>query len=478
MLWRLLMLLVCVGGLCACTGPHTSTPAASPPSSPRNLILILADDMGYGDLGASTPHLNQLARDGVQATACYTAQPVCSASRAAILTGCYPNRVGISGALGPSSRVGLSLEEETLAELCQRAGMRTALYGKWHLGAPPHHSPTQHGFDEWFGVPYSHDMWPYHPESPQAWPPLPHMRGVSGMLDEVVSYNDDPSLWTQRIKASALRYIETHAQQRFCLYLPLPMPHVPLAASANFRGRSSAGVYGDVLLELDDLVGALRQRLRDLGIEEETLVVFTSDNGPWLSYGTHAGSTGGLREGKGSVWEGGIRVPFLAACPGSIPPGTQVDTPFMLTDVLPTAVEALGLAAPRLTTDGRSVWPLLCGTTDQPPHELLGFWYERNELQAVRCGPWKLVYPHHYRRMPEDLPKPTDGRPWSNSTGTVVRTELYNLLDDPNEAHDVAYAHPEVVRRIDELAEQLRADLGDSLRGRKGSGARQPALSP
>lgn len=473
--------LVLVAWLAGCGAPPRDPGCATPKAAGRvrNLIVVLADDLGYGDLGATgakdwrTPHLDALAASGVLATQCYAAQPVCSASRAALLTGCYPGRIGIRGALGPADRVGLAPEEQTLAELARDAGMRTALHGKWHLGRAPAHLPTRHGFEEWSGVPYSHDMWPRHPETPEAYPSLPSMEG-----DVVTALDEDPSVWTARLRERALEYIEARSKERFLLYLPLPMPHVPLGASAPFRGRSGGGPYGDAVEELDELVGALRRRLEDLAIDDETLLIVTSDNGPWLSYGTHAGSTGGLREGKGSVWEGGVRVPFVAACPGVLPAGRRVDAPFMLIDVLPTCVEALGWQAPRLPIDGGSAWSLLRGTSDAPPHELLAFWYGDNELQAVRSGRWKLVYPHHYRKMPTDLPRPTDGRPWANQVGTVVRSELYDLLDDPGETHDLAYDHPELVRRIDDLAEGLRAELGDSLRGRQGAGRREPAREP
>ena len=439
-------------------------------SAVRNLVVVVCDDLGWGDLGVQgasgwrTPHLDRMAEEGVRASACYAAQPVCSASRAALLTGRLPNRVGIAGALGPASAAGLAAEEDTLAELCRGGGLRTAIHGKWHLGARPPHLPLQHGFEEFSGVPYSHDMWPWHPESPSAWPDLPTLEG-----DEVVALNEDPALRTVRMRERALAFLDRHAEARFFLYLPLPMPHVPLGASPPFQGRTSS-LYGDVVEEIDELVGALRSKLETLGIADETLLVFTSDNGPWLSYGKHAGSTGGLREGKGSVWEGGVRVPFLAACPGSLPAGRVVNEPVSLLDVLPTACEALALPSPHLPLDGTSVWQLLTGASEVPPHEVLPFWYGDNELQAARCGQWKVVWPHHYRKMPVDVPPPVDGRPWTNLVGTVVRTELYDLEADPGETQDLAPLHPEVVRRIDDLVEPLRVELGDRLRSRPAPG--------
>ena len=446
------------------------------PPSP-NLVVILVDDMGYADLGCygqtryTTPRLDRFAREGVRFTDFYVSQPICSASRASLLTGAYANRLGIHGALGPSSRHGIHADETTLGELCRQAGYATAAFGKWHLGHLPEFSPLRQGFDEFYGIPYSNDMWPQHPTSGKNFPDLPTIDG-----EKVTGYNTDQTRFTTDFTERAVDFVRRqHAAERpFFVYLAHPMPHVPLHVSAERAGASGAGLYGDVIQELDWSVGRVLDTLTELGIDENTLVLFISDNGPWLSYGDHAGRADPLREGKQSVFEGGVRVPFIARWPGVLPAGRVVHAPAMTIDVFPTIAELLRLPAAQVDRpiDGRSLWPLLSGASDEPVQEAYFFYFNKNELQAMRSGRWKLVFPHTYRSMAGQTPG-EDGLPGQyaqNKTGL----ELYDMTSDPSETRNVAAAHPAVMARLSVLSAQARVDLGDALTGATGTGNREP----
>ncbi|WP_050028630.1 sulfatase [Verrucomicrobium sp. BvORR034] len=466
---------------------HTATPASAAQGSP-NVVVIFADDMGYGDLGCfgakgqATPNLDRMAAEGVKFERFYVAQPVCSASRMALMTGCYPNRVGIKGALGPGAKVGISKEETTLAELVKQNGYATAAFGKWHLGDAPQFLPVHHGFDEYLGLPYSNDMWPYHPElvnlNPEqrkkrrGFPVLPLVDGDRIVLPEVTAV-EQPRLttwYTQR----AVKFINANKEKPFLLYLAHSMPHVPLFVSDKYQGKSANGVYGDVIEEIDWSVGEVLKALKENGLDEKTLVIFTSDNGPWLSYGTHSGSAGPLREGKGTVWEGGVREPFVARWPGKIPSGKVVTEPAMTIDILPTVAALTGSQLPDHKIDGRDIWPLLSATDGaKNPHEAYYFYYNDNELQAVMKGRWKLYLPHSYRTL-NGRPGGKGGVPALYEQRKLEKQELYDLVSDIAERTDVAAANPEVVAELEKLAEGMRADLGDSLTQRAPSGARLP----
>ena len=454
-------------------------PAAGPPP---NVVLIFTDDQGYGDVGAfgatgfSTPHLDSLARDGVKYTNFHVAQAVCSASRAALLTGCYPNRIGLHGALGPSSSHGLHPNETTLAELMKAQGYATGMAGKWHLGHHEPFLPPHHGFDESFGLPYSNDMWPHHPEAgPDAYPPLPLMEN-GRIVDEEVTPEEQSQL-TKRLTERAVSFIDRHHDQPFFFYLAHPMPHVPLHVSEAFAGKSAHGIFGDAIMEIDWSVGQVLAALDRHGLTQNTLVIFTSDNGPWLSYGAHAGSAGPLREGKGTVWEGGIRVPCLMRWPGRLPAGTVNDSMIMTIDLLPTLAQLIGAAPPALPVDGRDVWPILSGQPDAAsPHTGYGLWYAQNELQAVISGDgrWKLLLPHRYRTL-NGRPGGTRGQPVRYENTQLSSPALYDLQNDISESTDVAPTHPDVMERLLAFAESCRNELGDTLTHRTGIGVRAPA---
>ena len=440
-----------------------------------NVVIIFVDDMGYADINdVETTHLDRMAREGVVLTDFYVSQAVCSASRAALLTGTYSNRIGIHGALGPESTHGLHEDETTLGELFQQQGYATAIFGKWHLGHHPKFLPTRHGFDEFYGIPYSNDMWPYHPENPEAWGDLPTMEG-----EAIVGYNTDQTRFTTDFTDRAAAFIEASARRGdpFFVYLAHPMPHVPLFVSEERAGESGVGLYGDVIREIDWSVGQVLDALQRACVDDETFVLFTSDNGPWLSYGNHAGSAGPLREGKGTSFEGGVRVPFLARWPGSIEGGRTLTTPAMTIDILPTLAEVVGTELPALPIDGRSIWPVLTGETTVSPHEAYAFYYHENELQAVRSGKWKLYLPHVYRTM-HDQEEGADGIPGLYDNGAEIGLALYDLDTDIGESNNVVDEFPDVVARLSAIADGYRNELGDSLTGAVGTGTREPGRLP
>jgi arylsulfatase A-like enzyme len=430
----------------------------------------------YGAQGYATPNLDRLAREGIRFTSFYSAEPVCSASRTALLTGCYPTRLGIHGALGPKSTHGISANETTLAELLKTKGYATGMAGKWHLGHHPPFLPTRHGFDEYFGLPYSNDMWPRHPEAkPSSFPPLTLFEGESVVNPDVTA--EDQSHLTAQYTDRAIRFIDAHKDRPFFFYLAYTMPHVPLYASARFRGSSPRGVFGDVVQEIDWSVGEILGALAKNGLTNDTLVIFTSDNGPWLSYGNHAGSAGPLREGKLTTFEGGVREPFLARWPGKIPAGAVQTEPAMTIDLLPTIARLVGAALPAHAIDGLDIWPLLEHQEGaRNPHEAYYFYYEQGELQAVRSGRWKLLLPHKARTMKDQAPG-RDGMP-GRYQPIEVGLELYDLEADPGETTDRASHDPDVVKRMLALAEKARAEMGDALTHRKGAGVRAPASLP
>jgi len=441
-----------------------------------NVVVILTDDQGYRDIGVNgaegfeTPNLDRMAKEGRHFTRWYAAQPVCSASRTGLLTGCYPNRVGIHGALGPGARAGINAEETTLAEVFRSKGYATAIFGKWHLGDHERFLPLRHGFDEFFGIPYSNDMWPRHPDAKNPFPPLPLFDGNERLriVDE-----RDQRMMTTWLTAKAVDFVNRNRERPFFLYLPHPQPHVPLHVSDRFAGKSRRGLYGDVISEIDWSVGEILNAIDTNGLGEDTLVIYTSDNGPWLSYGTHAGSAEPFREGKGTVWEGGVREPTLMRWTGKIPAGTVCDEPGMNIDLLPTLAGLIGAELPPRKIDGLDILPLLVGKDGaKNPHASYWFYYKQNELHAVSSGAWKLVLPHNYRSL--DGGKGGDGGrpvPYLSQDAPMA---LYDLAADPGETTDLAEKHPEKVAELMKHAEAARAELGDSLTKRQGSGNRPP----
>ena len=454
---------------------------------PPNIVIIFIDDLGYADIGPfgatayKTPHLDGMAKEGRIFTDFHSATAVCSASRAGLMTGCYPERVSILGALRPKSPVGINADETTLAELCKSRGYATAIYGKWHLGDDKKFLPLQHGFDEYFGLPYSNDMSPLQAEmvemTPAAAakkreaPPLPLFEG-NEIIDPAVSPEKLAQLTTLYTE-HAVSFIDRHKDQPLLLYVPHTMVHVPLAVSEKFKDKSGAGLFGDVVMELDWSVGQILDAIKRDGLDDNTLVIFTSDNGPWSNYGNHAGSAGPLREGKGTMWEGGYREPCVMWWPGKIPADTKCDELVSTLDIFPTVAELIGAELPKdHAIDGKDMWPLMAADKDaKSPHDVLYCYYGR-ELRAVRDPRWKLVFPHEYRSL-KGKPAGRDGNPAAYKQ-VKTKQALYDLKNDVSETKDVAAEHPEIVARLETAAEQARATLGDTLTKRTGSEVRPP----
>ena len=402
--------------------------------NPPNFIIVLADDLGYGDIGSGgadmirTPNLDRMAAEGVKLTRFYASASVCTPSRGGLLTGRYPIRMGlVRDVARPTNNIGMPAGEITLAEALKEIGYRTACIGKWHLGHRAEHWPTRHGFDLFYGLPYSNDM-----------TPLALYR-----MEEKIEEPVEQSTLTERYTEEAVRFIEDSAGEPFFLYLPYAMPHLPVSASENFRGKSRAGLYGDVIETIDWSVGEIAKALCQQGLDENTLVIFTSDNGPWqnlpdrmLAGGVerwHTGSKGLLRGAKGSSYEGGIRVPFVARWPGRIPAGAVSADIVSILDIFPTLVGVAGAELPQdRKLDGRDVLPLLEGGA-LPPRAPL-FIFRGRSLEGVRQGPWKLRISNETDRR-----TPVEGTP---------QLELFNLDIDPSEFYNVADRQPEIRDRL------------------------------
>jgi arylsulfatase A len=457
-----------------CAGPQQPSEGSKPARQGKpNVVVIFCDDMAYADVGCfgaegyATPHLDKMASEGVRFTDFHAATAVCSASRAALLTGCYPERVGILGALFPESSKGISSEELLLSEMLKEQGYSTACFGKWHLGDAPEFLPTRHGFDHFFGLPYSNDMWPNHPQIGDEFKPLPLIEG-----EKTIAWLEDQSLLTTWYADRSVEFIRRNADKPFFLYLAHSMPHVPLFASEKFRGSTERGLFGDVIAEIDWSVGRVLNELKEQGLDENTLVIFTSDNGPWLSYGDRAGSAAPFREGKGTMFEGGMREPCIMRWPGQIAPGTECSQLATTMDIMPTVAGLTGGSLPDHPIDGHDIWPLI---SSQPGAETpwdAFYCYYTGELQAVRTPNWKLHFPHRYRTL-DGKPGGTGGIPVEYSY-KETGLELYDMVNDMEETTDVAAKHPEIVKQLQAIGERARADLGDRITGRTGSGVRPP----
>ena len=435
-----------------------------------NVVYIMSDDMGWGDPGCYgstqnfTPNIDRLAKEGLRFSSFYATQAVCTSSRTALLTGCYPNRLGLGGvALGPHAKTGLSNDEQTLGTLLRDAGYHTGVVGKWHLGDAPKFLPPSHGFDDSMILPYSNDMWPLgyavgDESRRKMYPELP--RYVNGNQMGFVRDWADMDALTSSQGLRAVRFIHDSAgkDNPFFLYLATSMPHVPLGASADFKGKF-ATPYADTMADVDRTVGAVLKALADTGVEKETIVVFTSDNGPWLNFGRHAGSAGRFREGKGTTFEGGVR------WPGVVKADARTDALATNIDVVPTLVEACGASKPKQEIDGQSFLPLLKGATSSARASFAYYYGDR--LEAVRKGKWKLHLPHAYRSYVDMVPAAKDGLP-ATTHQRQIGLSLYDLDADPGETNDVSAANPELVKELQEfaVAERKKLDAGKRPVGR------------
>ena len=445
-----------------------------------NIILVNLDDVGYGDFscngayGYTTPHIDQLASQGVRFTHFLAGQPISGASRAGLLTGCYPNRIGFSGAPGPDSNYGVHQDEMTMGELLKQKGYATAIFGKWHLGSQYQFLPLQNGFDEYYGLPYSNDMWPFHPQQGEVFnfPDLPTYDG-----NEVVGYNTDQTRFTTDYTMRSIDFIKKNVQagKPFFLYLAHNMPHVPLAVSDKFKGKSEQGLFGDVMMEIDWSIGEVWKTVQELGIEENTLIVITSDNGPWTNYGNHAGSAAGLREAKATTFDGGNRVPCIVYWKGHTQAGTICNKLASNIDLFPTFAEISGAPLPQRKIDGVSILSLIEGKTDANPRTSFVYYYNKNDLEAVTDGEFKLVFPHKYVTYGAYAPG-NDGKPGKLATVELRASELYDLRRDPGERYNVLHQYPERAAKLMKIADEMRSQLGDDLTRVKGTENRKPGL--
>jgi arylsulfatase A-like enzyme len=437
-----------------------------------NVIIVFIDDEGYGDVGCygatgfETPNLDQMAANGMRFTNFYSAQAVCSASRAGLLTGCYPNRIGFSGALFPRDVIGLNSEEYTVAEMFKEQGYATACFGKWHLGWQKEFLPLQHGFDEYVGLPYSNDMWPNSnvtgerlPEGKGrgSYPELPLIEG-NEVVERITSLEGQDKLTTLYTE-KAVDFINRNAESPFFLYVPHTMGHIPLGVSDKFRGKSEKGLYGDVMMEIDWSVGEIMHTLEENKIIENTIVIFTTDNGPWLNFGNHGGSAGGLREGKTTCWEGGQRVPFIIHWPEKVPAGTICNKLGCAVDLLPTLAAITDGKLSDNKIDGVDISSLWEGDFSLEPRETVLYYLGKNNLNAVRKGNWKLVLPHTYRSY--DTEPGNDGHGGKRIQTVLEKPELYNMMRDPGEQYNVIEYHPEKAAEIMAVVKKAREELGD-----------------
>ncbi len=431
----------CIVLLAACLLALAAALGAAEPRRP-NVVLIFVDDLGYGDLGCQghptirTPHIDRLAREGVRFTSFYSACAICSPARAALLTGRYPLRTGVyGGVFFPNSPGGLPAREVTIAELLADAGYATMAIGKWHLGHLEEHLPTAHGFADWLGVPYSNDMlW-----NKRGDPPFPLMRG-----NRIVEQPIDQRSLTGRYTEAAEEFIAEHAEQPFFLYLAHTFPHVPLYPGEAWHGRSRRGTYGDVVEEIDASTGRVLAALAAAGVAADPLVLWTSDNGPWLSKRQHGGTAGLLRGGKMTTWEGGMRVPAVLRWPSHTEGGGRSDEICSTLDVLPTVCAAAGVEPPPVALDGRDLAPMLSGIREEDAVRRDFFYYRGAQIWAVRSGPWKL----HVKVRPERRGADTPAVPL-----------LYDLDVDPGERWNLAGRHPEVVERLQALIAEQTATV-------------------
>ena len=438
-----------------------------------NIVFILTDDLGYGDLSSygsktiESINIDKIAREGVKLTSYYAAQPVCSASRAAILTGIYPNRIGIHNAFGPNSNSGINQDEYTLAEMLKENGYATGIFGKWHLGSKKEFFPTNHGFDQFYGILYSNDMWRWHPEYPEGFPEDLLLYENETPIKEIT----DQSNLTKDITSESIRFIEENKNSPFFLYIAHPQPHVPLFVSKDFEDITKNGLYADVITEIDYSVGRIINSIEENGLTENTIVVFTSDNGPWLSYGDHSGSSGIYREGKGTTWEGGVRVPSIIKFPNRLKPRI-IDEPVMGIDWMPTFASITGSKLSDNIIDGKNIWPLLSGKTIKSPHKKLYFYYRVNELHSIRMDDWKIHFARTYRSL-NGKEGGVDGIPVKYDMNLLENNELYNLVEDPKEKNNVYDEFPEVASKLEELGRKARIELGDNITDIKGKGNRE-----
>ena len=432
-------------------------------SGPPNIVIIFLDDSGWADFRPFgnpeylTPHVLQLAREGCRFSQFYVPQAVCSASRAALLTGCYPGRTKVFGALPPEAR-GLDPQYATLGEVLKARGYRTAVFGKWHVGDQPETRPLARGFDENCGLMYSNDMWKYHPSNPEYWGQWTLKYWENGKIKIDALTPDDQPMLTTWYTEHAVDFINRNTKDPFFLYVPHSMPHVPIFCSDKFKGRSELGLYADVIMEIDWSVGQIIAALAENGLEENTVVIFSSDNGPWISYGNHAGKTP-FREAKATTFDGGVRSACIIKYPKEIRAGAVSENVFCSIDILPTVCHLSGAELPDNEIDGKNVWDLVVGKKDaRNPHEYYAFSCD-DQMQGVISGDgrWKLHLPHEYPTLVE---AGRDGRPGSYKR-VSIELSLFDMKNDPYETVNVIGQYPDVASQMQEFAAQHKKKFYD-----------------
>jgi arylsulfatase A-like enzyme len=442
-------------------GLASSRLASAQTQKQPNFVIIFLDDSGWADFRPfgkpdyPTPNVERLARQGCAYHNFYVPQAICSASRSALLSGCYPGRTKVFGAHPPGAR-GLDPKFATMGQVLKGAGYRTAVFGKWHIGDQPDTRPPARGFDESCGLMYSNDMWEFHPQSPERFREFPLHFWENGKIKiDRVTPEHQPML-TSWYTQHAVDFINRNKSQPFLLYVPHSMPHVPLFRSEKFRNKSGAGVYGDVIMEIDWSVGEIAKALAAAGVEDNTVVVFTSDNGPWTSYGNHAGKTP-YREAKGTGFDGGTRSACIIRYPGAIKAGSISKRAFCSVDLMPTFANLAGAALPKNVIDGKNVWDIVRGAPNAVnPHEYYPFSTGPNFEGVISGdGHWKLHLPHQYRTL---VKAGHDG-----SAGTYrqanIELSLFDLEKDAYETTNVAEKYPEITARLKQFAEAHRAEF-------------------
>ena len=425
---------------------------------PPNFVVIFLDDSGWGDFKPfgdpdyKTPNVAQLAAEGCRFNNFYVPQAICSASRSALLSGCYPGRTKVFGAHGPNAR-GLDPKYATTGQVLKKRGYTTAVFGKWHIGDQPETRPPARGFDESCGLMYSNDMWEFHPENPEYWGKYPLQFWDNGKVTIKRVTKEHQPMLTTLYTEHAVDFINRHKDKPFFLYVPHSMPHVPLFCSDKFKGKSGTGLYGDVMMEIDWSVGQINKALKANGVEDNTMVLFTSDNGPWISYGNHAGTTP-YREAKGTGFDGGTRSACIMKYPGKIKAGTTSTKTLCTVDILPTLAHLAGAELPDNPIDGKNVWDLIVRKRRaKNPHQYYPFSTGKNfEGIITGNGRWKLHVPHEYRTLVEPA---NDGQA-GKYRQAKIGLSLFDMKKDPYETTNVLAENPEVAKRLKKLAEQHR----------------------
>ncbi|MGZ0709154.1 sulfatase-like hydrolase/transferase [Coraliomargarita sp. W4R53] len=440
-----------------------------------NIVFFLTDDLGYGDLGSygsdnATPSIDQLAQEGIRYTNFYVNAPACSAARAGFLTGTYHRRNRAQSVYNPDlnekKHKGLSLDEITIAEVLRAQGYTNACIGKWHLGDHPHFHPLAQGFDYFYGLPYSHDMWPEHPT--RAFPPLRLIENDT-VIDSDIDESDQRAM-IDSLTEKAINFVSENKEDPFFLYLPYPAPHTPLLPEQRYLGKTKKGLYADTLLAIDNSIGKVLEHLKASGLEENTIVIFSSDNGPWVMYGTHGGSTGGLREGKATCWEGGVKVPLIVKWLDHIQPGTTFKQPIINLDILPTIAEIVDYDISNIPhkIDGWSILDTFTGTERFDLERRPLVFYYRAQLRGLRMGDWKLMPKQTYFSMNPPAKEP-DNQGYPGVYNHVeMEDQLFDLSKDPNEQNNVIEQYPGIYRELTKIANHYRHELGDHVTGEKG----------